>query len=156
VSITVTLFGQIFTFIVLLLFIQRFLWGPITEMMAARTKRIADGLAASERGIRELELSEQRAAERLRDAKVNAADIVAAANKRANKIIEEGRQQGHIEGQRQITAALSEIEYEVNRVKGDLRRHVTNLALATAEKILEREVDAKQHEEFLNTMIKKL
>jgi F-type H+-transporting ATPase subunit b len=156
VSITVTLFGQIFTFIVLLLFIQRFLWGPITEMMEARTKRIADGLAASERGIRELELAEQRAAERLRDAKVNAADIVAAANKRANQIIEEARRQGHVEGERQITAALSEIEYEVNRVKGDLRRHVTNLALATAEKILEREVDAEQHTEFLNSMIKKL
>lgn len=125
-------------------------------MMEARTKRIADGLAASERGIRELELAEQRAAERLRDAKVNAADIVAAANKRANEIIEEAKQQGHVEGQRKITAALSEIEYEVNRVKGDLRRQVTNLALATAEKILEREVDEEQHKEFLNSMIIKL
>jgi len=156
VSITVTLFGQIFTFVVLLLFIQKYLWGPITQMMEVRTKRIADGLAASDRGAHELELGKQAAAKRLREAKQNAAEIITTANQRAHEIVEEAKEHGRIEGQRQITVAVSEIEHEVNRAKEDLQRQVVNLALATAEKILEREVDAKQHEEFLNSMIKKL
>jgi len=156
VSITITLFGQILTFIVLVWFIQKFLWGPITEMMEARSKRIADGLAASERGKHELELAEQRSAERLREAKQDASDIIVAANKRSNEIIEDAKEQGRVEGQRQIEVAVSEIEQEVNRIKEDLRRQFVNLTLATAEKILEREVDATAHDEFLNKMLKKL
>ncbi len=95
-------------------------------MMEARTKRIADGLAASDRGAHELELAKQRAAKRLREAKQNAADIITAANQRSNEIIEEAKEQGHIEGQRQITAALSEIEHEKNRVKEELQGQVVN------------------------------
>ncbi len=155
-SITVTLFGQIFTFIVLLIFVQKFLWGPITQMMEARNKRIADGLAAAERGQHELELAKHRAADRLRDAKHDAADIVTAAGKRANKIIEESKEQGRIEGQRQLDAALAEIELEGNRATEHLRELVVNLALVGAEKILEREIDATAHDEFLKKMVKYL
>ncbi len=155
-SITITLFGQILTFIVLVWFIQKFLWGPITDMMEARSKRIADGLAASERGKHELELAEQRSAERLREAKQDASDIIVAANKRSHEIIEDAKEQGRVEGQRQIEVAVAEIEQEVNRIKEDLRRQFVNLTLATAEKILEREVDATAHDEFLNKMLKKL
>ena len=64
-SITVTLFGQIFTFIVLVLFLWRFLWGPMTQMMEARRVRIAEGLAAADQGKRDLEVAEQRVAQRL-------------------------------------------------------------------------------------------
>lgn len=155
-SITVTLFGQIFTFMVLVAFVWRVLWGPMTQMMEDRRKRIADGLAASERGKHDLELAEHRAAERLRDAKQDVADLLAAANKRANEIIEESKQQARVEGQRQLDVALAEIEQEINRAREDLRKQVANLAIASAEKILEREIDAAKHSEFLDLMMKKL
>jgi len=156
VSITVTLFGQMITFGILVAFVWRFLWGPMTIMMADRTKRIADGLAASERGKQDLEIAQQRAAQRLREAKQDAADIVNAANKRASEIIDEAKQQGRKEGQHQLDAAVSEIEQEINRAKGDLRRHFINLTLDTAKKVLGREVDAAAHNDILNEMIKKL
>jgi len=156
VSITVTLFGQMITFGILVVFVWRFLWGPMTTMMADRTKRIADGLAASERGKHDLEIAQQRAAQRLREAKQDAADIVNAANKRASEIIDEAKQQGRKEGQRQLDAAVAEIEQEINRAKGDLRRHFINLTLDTAKKVLGREVDAAAHNDILNEMIKKL
>ena len=155
-SITVTLFGQIFTFVVLVAFVWRFLWGPMVQMMEARRVRIAQGLAAAERGSHELELAEQRAAERLREAKQDVADIIAAANKRADEIIEEAKEQAQVEGQRQLAAATAEIEQENNRAREDLRRHFGNLVLATAEKVLEREVNAAAHSEFIETMMKKL
>ena len=155
-SITATLFGQILTFIVLIVFLWRFLWGPMTQMMAARQARIAEGLASAEQGKRDLEVAEQRVAERLRDAKQDGADILAAANKRANEMIEEAKEQGRIEGQHQLAAAVAEIEQESNRAREDLRRHFGNFVLATAEKILEREVNAVAHNEFINKMVKKL
>jgi F-type H+-transporting ATPase subunit b len=156
VSITVTLFGQIFTFAVLVAFVWRVLWGPMTQMMEDRRKRIAEGLAASERGKHDLELAEYRAAERLREAKQDAADLMAAANKRANEIIEEAKQQARVEGQRQLDTALAEIQQEINRAKEDLRKQVVNLAIESAEKILEREIDATKHREFLDQMMEKL
>jgi F-type H+-transporting ATPase subunit b len=156
VSITVTLFGQILTFMVLVGFVWKFLWGPVTQMMAARSTRIAQGLAAAERGKHELELSEQRAAERLREAKQDAAEIITAANKRANEIIEEAKEQARLEGKRQLELAQGEIEQETNRAKEHLREQVVNLSLLMSEKILGREIDASAHHNFLDQMIKEL
>ncbi len=155
-SITATLFGQILTFVVLVMFVWRFLWGPMTEMMAGRQARIAEGLAAADRGQHDLELAKQRAAARLREAKQDSADIVAAAGQRANEIIEEAKEEARIEGQRQLTAAIAEIEQESNRAREDLRRHFGNLVIATAEKVLEREVDTQAHNEVIKKMMVKL
>jgi F-type H+-transporting ATPase subunit b len=156
VNITVTLFGQVLTFFVLFLFIQKFLWVPVTKMMADRSKRIADGLAAAERGKHELELAEQRAAERLREAKQNMADIIAQANKRADEIIEEAKEQARLEGQRQLEAAKADIDQEAYRAREHLREDVVKLAIACAEKVMAREINADTHQAFLQTMIKEL
>ncbi len=154
-SITVTLFGQILTFVVLVMFVWRFLWGPMTEMMEGRQVRIAEGLAAADRGQHDLELAEQRAAARLREAKQDSADIVAAAGQRANEIIEEAKEDARVEGQRQLAAAMAEIEQESNRAREDLRRHFGNLVIATAEKVLEHEIDAVAHNEVIKKMMVK-
>jgi F-type H+-transporting ATPase subunit b len=156
VSITVTLFGQILTFAVLVAFVWQFLWGPMTKMMEDRRAKIADGLAAADRGKHDLELAEHRAAQIIRDAKQDATDFIAAGNKRATEIIEEAKGQARVEGKRQLDVALAEIEQEINRAREDLRKQVVNLALKTAEKILEREVDVKNHDVFLNDMMKKI
>ncbi len=155
-SITITLFGQIITFALLVAFVWHFLWSPMTEMMEGRRIKISEGLAASERGQHELELAKQAAALHLREAKQHASDIIASANKRGNSIIEEAKDQAIVEGKRKLDAALTEIELEFNRAREDLRKQVSNVALATAEKILEREIDPKAHSELLDKMIQKL
>ena len=148
-NVTATLFGQMITFAVLVWFIQHFLWGPLTRMMAERSKRIADGLAAAERGRRELEMADKRSAETLREGKQHAADIIAQAEKRSLQIIEEAKQAAKAEGDRMIAGAKVEIAQEVSHAKEALRSQVSALAVAGAEKILQREVDAKEHAELL-------
>jgi len=152
VNVTATLFGQMITFAVLVWFIHRFLWGPLTRIMAERSKRIADGLAAAERGKRELELADKRSAETLQDGKRQAADIIAQAERRSLQIIEEAKQAAKAEGDRIIAGAKAEIVQEVSRAKETLREQVSALAVAGAEKILRREVDAKAHAELLRTI----
>ena len=148
-NVTATLFGQMITFAVLVWFIQHFLWGPLTRMMAERSKRIADGLAAAERGRRELEMADKRSAETLREGKQHAADIIARAEKRSLQIIEEAKQAAKAEGDRMIAGAKAEIAQEVSHAKEALRSQVSALAVAGAEKILQREVDAKEHAKLL-------
>lgn len=151
-NVTATLFGQMITFAVLVWFIQHFLWGPLTRMMAERSKRIADGLAAAERGKRELEMADKRSAETLREGKQHAADIIAQGEKRSLQIIEEAKQAAKAEGERMIAGAKAEIVQEVSRAKEALRSQVSALAVAGAEKILQREVDAREHAALLQSI----
>ena len=151
-NITVTLFAQMVAFALLIWFVNKLLWGPLTAMMAERQKRIADGLAAAEKGKHEQELAEKRAKELLHTAKAQAAEIMTQAEKRAVEIVEEAKGQGRVEGERILTGARAEIDQELNRAKEALRGQVAAIAVAGAEKILSREIDAKTHGDLLNQL----
>ncbi|MDA1107446.1 MAG: F0F1 ATP synthase subunit B [Proteobacteria bacterium] len=152
-NITATLFGQIVAFILLIWFVNRLLWGPLTAMMQAREKRIADGLAAGEKGRHDLELAEKHAKEALHKVKTQSAEILAQAERRASEIVEESKGNARAEGERIIAGAKAEIEQEVNRAKTELRTQVAAIAVSGAEKILGREIDAKAHSDLLKHLV---
>jgi F-type H+-transporting ATPase subunit b len=147
-----TLIGQSITFIVFVWFCMKFIWPPVMHALDERRKRIADGLAASERGKHEQELAEERATEILREAKEKAGEIITRAEKRAGELVDEAKVDARTEGERLLTAARAEIDQEVNRAKEDLRGRVVAIALAGAGKVLEREVDQSTHDELLNKL----
>lgn len=151
-NVTATLFGQMLTFAVLVWFVNRFLWGPMTRMMEDRKKRIADGLAAAERGKHEQELAEKRAAEVIHEAKEQASEIIAQAQKRSNEIVEEAKDSARAESERIVAAANAEIEQEVHRAREQLRGQVATLAVAGASRIMEREIDAANHQQMLDEL----
>ena len=155
-NINVTLFAQVVAFVLLIWFINKLLWKPMMGMMEARQKRIADGLAAAEKGKKEQELAEQHAKDVLKDAKSQAAEIVAQANKRGNEIVEEAKVSAKAEADRIVTAANAEIEQEVNRAKEHLRKEVSAIALEGASKIIKREVDAGTHAKVLDELAAKI
>lgn len=155
-NVTATLFGQMITFFVLILFVKAVLWEPMTRMLEERKQRIADGLAAAERGRHEKELAEDRAKQVLRQAKQEAAEIIANAQKRANEIVEQGEQDGRAAGERMKASASAEIELMTTRARESLRGQVIHLALQGAEKILQKEVNAAEHNSFLEKLSKQL
>ncbi len=155
-NVTATLFGQIITFAVLVGFVMRFLWGPLTQLMQERQKRIADGLAAGEKGRHEQELGEKRALEILKQAKAEAQEIIVLAEKRAGEIADEAKEHAKAEAERIIQAARAEIDQETNRAREQLRAAVTGLAVAGASRILRKEVDAKAHAKLLEAVVKEL
>jgi len=150
VNITITLLAQMIAFGLLIWFVNKVMWGPLSGIMEARQKRIADGLAAAEKGKHEQVLAEKRAIEVLKEAKSQATEIVAQGQKRASEIVEEAKDTARVEGERIVTAANAEIEREVNQAKEALRTQVAVLAVAGAEKVLKREIDAKAHEALLS------
>ncbi|MEJ2630283.1 MAG: F0F1 ATP synthase subunit B [Acidihalobacter sp.] len=152
-NITATLFAQILTFGLLVWFVKVTLWGPMTKMLEDRKTRIAEGLAAAERGRHEQELAEKRAEEHLREAKQQAAEIIAQAQKRASEIVEEAKTEAEAEGSRLKAAAEAEIVQEVNRAREQLRGQVVQLAVVGAGRVLEREVDAAAHDKALEDLV---
>lgn len=144
-----TLFAQITVFFILALFTMKFVWPPIVKALDERASKIAEGLAAAERGRQSLDLAAKRSAEALREGKGKVAEIVAQAEARAQRIIEDAKEQARLEADKIVAGAQAEIDLEAARIKETLRERVAELAVAGAEKILRREIDIKAHAEML-------
>jgi len=155
-NINLTLFGQMLSFVVFVWFTMKFIWPPIVKALEERKAKIAEGLAAAERGHHEQELGEKRAKEIMRQAKAEAADVVSQAQKRAAEIIDEARHNGRAEGERILVAARAEVVQERNKVREELRERLAELAVAAAEKILEKEVKPEDHRVLLDSFAKQI
>jgi F-type H+-transporting ATPase subunit b len=148
-NINFSLIAQAVAFALFIWFTVRFVWPPLLGAIEARQKQIADGLAAGEQGRKSLEISTRQAEEAIAEARARAAEIVSQAEKRAGQLVEEAKGAAKEEGTREKAAAKAEIGQEVQRARELLREQVAALAVAGAEKILRREVDAKAHAELL-------
>ncbi len=151
-----TLIGQMLTFAVLVFFIWRFLWGPMTRLLEERAKRVQDGLAAAERGQRELTLMQHKSVDLLRQARAEAAEVLNHAERQALLVLEEARLGARAEGERLIVAARQEISGEVSRAREQLRAAIGELVVAGASQVLEQEIDARRHDRLVESMIAKL
>tara|TARA_Y100001934_G_C11818409_1_gene524997 strand:+ start:134 stop:592 length:459 start_codon:yes stop_codon:yes gene_type:complete len=151
-----TLIGQTVAMIVFVWFCMKFIWPPIIEAIEERQAEIADGLAAAEKGQRSLDKAKAEADEIIGDARKQATIILDQANARANEIVAEGKSDGIKERDRQLAAATAEVEQETNRAREELRGQVSAIAVASAEKILQREIDEKAHEDILSNLAAEL
>jgi len=155
-NINMTLIGQLIAFVVFVIFCMKFVWPPIMAAIEDRQKAIADGLAASDRAAKDLELAQEKATAQLKDAKAQAAEIVEAAKKREAQIVEEAAAKAQAEKEKILAAGHAEIETERNQAKEELRKQVAVLAVAGAEKILERSIDAAAHSDILDKLVAEL
>lgn len=144
-----TLVAQLVVFFILAWFTMKFVWPPIVKALDERATKIAEGLAAAERGKQSLELAAKRSAETVREGKEKVVELLVQAEKQSQQIIEEAKAQARIEADKVIAGAKAEIEQEAARARESLRERVADLAIAGAEKILRREIDAKAHADLL-------
>jgi len=156
VDINLTLIGQSIAMLVFVWFCMKVIWPPIIAAIEDRQKQIEDGLAAADRGQEKLVQVKAEADEIVEEARKQATTILDQANARANDIVADGKADGVKERERQLAAATAEIEQESNRAREELRGQVSAVALAGAEKILNREIDAKTHEDILGKLAQEL
>ncbi|MDG1732421.1 MAG: F0F1 ATP synthase subunit B [Thalassotalea sp.] len=155
-NINLTLIGELIAFVVFVMFCMKFVWPPIMAAIEDRQKVIADGLAASERAAKDLELAQDNAKAQLKEAKAQAAEIVDGAKKRETQMIEEAAGKAIAERDKIIASGHAEIESERHRAREELRKQVAVLAVAGAEKILERSIDAAAHSDILDKLVAEL
>ena len=151
-----TLIGQSIAMIVFVWFCMKFIWPPIMAAIEERQTEIADGLAAAEKGQQSLDKANTEAEGIIEEARKQATSILDQANARANEIVAEGKAEGVKERERQLAAATAEVEQETNRAREELRGQVSAIAVASAEKILQREIDQKAHEDILSKLAAEL
>lgn len=155
-TVNATLFAQMIAFTCFVLFTMKFVWPPLAAAMEERKKTIAEGLAAAEQGEKAQEEAKAEAEKLIAEAKAQAAEIVAQAQKRGNDIVEDAKTTAVAEGERLKDAANADIEAEKNKAKQELRGQVVSIAIAGAEKVLEREINADAHKDVLDKFVAQL
>jgi F-type H+-transporting ATPase subunit b len=151
-NINFTLVMQAIAFAAFIWFCARFIWPPLMGAIETRQKQIADGLAAGEAGRQSLANTEKEIASMMTEAKSRSSEIIAQGEKLKTETIEAAKLQAKVEADRILAGAKAEIEQEVARARETLRTQVAALALAGAEQILRREVDARVHAELLSSL----
>ena len=148
-----TLIGQTITFFVFVWICMKYIWPPLIAALEERNARISEGLAAAQRGQKDLEEAQAKVSDNLKDAKQQAQEIINQAQKRATEIVDEAKGTAREEADRIKLMATADIEQQVNSAKGELRKEVSLIALAGVEKILGREVNADAHDAVLNELV---
>lgn len=151
-SINATLFAQMLVFAILIWVTMKFIWPPLMSAIEERQQKIAEGLAAADRSKRDLAQAEEKVNEVLREARTKASEIIAQAEARRAQIIDQAKVEAVEEGNRQKAAALAEIASAGTRAREDLRKQVSALAVAGAEKLIRREIDSNVHRVLLDEL----
>ena len=151
-NLNATFFAQMVVFFILWWVVAKFIWPPLVKALDERAKKIADGLAAAEKGKAELELANKRVDQAMAEARTEGAQRVADAEKRAQLTADEIKQNAQAEAARIIAQAKADAEQQVTRAREELRDQVAVLAVKGAEQILKREVNAQVHSDLLNQL----
>ena len=151
-NLNATLIAQMVMFAVLVWFTMKFVWPMIMGAMVERQTKIAEGLAAAERGQKDLSAAESRVEEIIREARARARQIEQQAHAQANEIIETAKRNAQTEGARIVESAQQQVNLQVQRARDDLRKQVADLAVKGAGKIIEREIDPRAHAQLLEEL----
>jgi F-type H+-transporting ATPase subunit b len=152
VNLNATLFAQMVVFLILAWFTMKFVWPPLIKALDDRSKKIADGLAAAEKGKAELDAANKRIDQSLAEARTQGQQRIAEAEKRAQAVGEEIKRNAQTEAVRIVAQAKADAEQQVVKAREALRGEVAALAVKGAEQILKREVDDKAHVDLLNQL----
>jgi F-type H+-transporting ATPase subunit b len=152
----ITLVIQGLAFFAVALLVMKFIWPPIIAAIEERQAKIAEGLAAADRARQELADADARVADEIRKARVDAVAIIDKATQQANQIVDKARTDAIVEGTKQKAIAAADIESMAHRAREELRTKVAELAVAGAEKILKREIDANAHKDLLDQLVSEI
>lgn len=149
----ITLVIQGLAFFAMVLIVMKYLWPPIIAAIEERQAKIAEGLAAADRARQELADADARVADEICKARVDAAAIVDKAHQQANQIVEKAKTDAIAEASRQKAIAVADIDSLTHKAREELRGQVASLAMAGAQKILKREIDANAHKALLDQLV---
>ena len=155
-NLNATLLGELIAFAVFVLFCMKFVWPPLIGAIEARQQKIAEGLAASDRAEQDLRLAQDKVKQQLAEAKSQASALIEQAKKREAQIIDEAAVKAQAEREKILAQAKVEVEAERIRAKEELRKQVAVLAVAGAERILQRSIDEAAHSDILEKLVAEL
>jgi len=154
-SIDLTFIGQIVVFLALLFLLKKYLYGPLSDLMEARSGKIAEGLAAADAGKQSKARARVEMEAQLKETKAKAQEILTAAGKRAAEIEEEITNKARVEARQIVDAAREEVGAEINKARQELRKEIADIAMLAAERMLQAELDETRHAALIDEVVDK-
>lgn len=147
--------ATLIVFIVLMLLLKKFAWGPLMGIMQQREDLIASEIETAENSRLESQkmLDEQRSL--LKDARTQAQEIVENAKKQGEVSREEIITTARAESVRMKDAAVLEIANERDKAISAVREEVVALSVLAATKVLEKEISEEDNRQLINETIAK-
>jgi F-type H+-transporting ATPase subunit b len=149
----ITLIIQGLAFFAVVLLVMKYGWPHIIAAIEERQQKIAEGLNQAEKARRELADADARVADEIRKARAEATAIIDRAHAQATQIVEKAREDAVVEATRQKAIAAADIEAQAHRAREELRGKVASLAVAGAERILRREIDAQAQKSLIDQLV---
>lgn len=154
-DLNLTLLGEMLTFLVLVWFTLKFIWPPLLKAMKERQEKIAEGLAAAERGHHSLKLAQEQIVDNLREAKSQASVIIEKAREQGGLIVENEKLRAKEEGERVLNMAKKDIEVEISKSQKQMQKESAELAVMIAEKILKEKINLEVQDKLLDELLEK-
>ncbi|WP_077330356.1 F0F1 ATP synthase subunit B [Virgibacillus siamensis] len=145
---------QLVFFIILLVLLRKYAWGPLMGIMQKREEYVASEIEAAEHSRKEAERAQNEAAAQLKQTKHDAQQIIEDAKRTGTKQEQEIVQSAKAEAERIKQAAQEEIQNEKEKAIQALQDKVASLSVLIASKVIEKEISAQDQEELINEYIK--
>ena len=152
-NINVSLFFQIIVFSIFVWITMKYIWPPIMVAINTRQVNIADGLAAAEQGRKDAAQAKLEAQQIVAEAKTRAEALVLQAQQQAGHIVEHAKSDANVEYGKIVQNGNKILEQELLLAKRQLHSQVVSIALQGTEKLLQRNIEAKDSDKFLDNLL---
>ncbi|WP_124640486.1 MULTISPECIES: F0F1 ATP synthase subunit B [Amniculibacterium] len=132
---------QTIIFLVLLMILKKFAWGPITEALNEREVSIVDALNQAKLAKQEVQNLKTENENIIREAKNQRDAILKEAREIKDKIVSEAKDAAKSEGDKLIDQARQTIQAEKNAAMADIKMQIGTLSISIAEQILKQKLD---------------
>lgn len=136
-------FWQLILFVLLLLLLRKYAWGPILNAVNDREEGIRNALAAAENAKKEMQNVTADSERLLKEARAERESMLKEAREIKDKIVADAKEQSKIEGDKMIKQAQAAIEGEKKAALADIKNQVATLSLDIAEKVIKEQLSSK-------------
>jgi len=148
-----TFIAEFIAFLIIVGVIAKWILPPLNRAMQARQEEIRSSLEAAERARAEAAEASNARQETLDEARRQAREIVAAANKAAERISAQAEERGRLEYDRLVARADAEIAGARQRAVDEVSSRVGALVIAVARQVIGREIDETSHRGLIDEAV---
>ena len=125
-------------FVIVLLVLRKFAWGPILSALSEREKTIADSLATAERVQADMARMQQENQDLMAKAREERAAMIKEAKETREKMINEAKEQAKQEAAKILADASAALENQKMAALTDVKNQIGNMVIEISEKVIRR------------------
>jgi F-type H+-transporting ATPase subunit b len=147
------LLTQLVTFIILLVLLRVAAYKPLMRMLDERSKRVKESMEQAEALKEQTSRGEEEVKKQLETASREGQERITRAVKAGEEMKDKAKAEAKVEAEALLARARAEIQHERDEAIGEVRREFGDLTILAAEKVIDRSLDKKEHQELIDKVL---